>query len=308
MTAIPGMWQQLRQDNRDVNIASNRLGSIGRTLFVFPDGGGPRGSLTFATMTDAFANLRSRDVIVLGGVLREQAVAPANVYDVTIVGAANNPRQATSGGVATGGGASWLGPASPVALTPLLEIKYAGWAISGIEFTPVASSAAVRLTRSGLTDEPDASHAAFENCAFQANGVATPIGIEDNGGAGFVTIDGCRFEALTTAIKGLNTAGAVPLRWRVRNNLFLRNTNAIGMSSSQGLFERNRFNQAANDANFKVNLVAVGGQGDLNYVIDNIFSDVAANVTIAKGYKPGTTDVWRNFVTDTAAYIITVPA
>jgi len=80
------------------------------------------------------------------------------------------------------------------------------------------------------------------------------------------------------------------------------------MSSSQGLFWRNIINQAANDANFKMNLVAVAGQGDLNQVLENYFSDVAANVTIAKGYKPGATDVWRNFVTDVAAYIVTVPA
>jgi len=253
--------------------------------------------------------LRSRDVIVLGGVLREQCVAPLNVYDVTIIGAANLPRQATSGGAPTGGGASWLPPASgAVATTPLLELRAAGWLISNIEFTPHTSSAGVRLTRSATVDTTDASHAQFEDCQFAANGATTPIGIEDNGGCGFVGITNCRFDSLTTAIKGLNTAAAVPLRWRVRNNLFWRNTNAIGMSASQGLFQGNVLNQAANDTNFKINLVAVAGQGDLNMVLDNIFSDVAANVTIAKGYKPGTTDVWRNYVTDTAAYIVTVPA
>lgn len=309
MTAIPGLWQQLRQDNRDVNIASNRLGSIGRTLFVFPDGNGPRGSATFGTMTDALANARSRDVIILGGVLREQVVAPLDLYDITIIGAANNPRQATSGGVATGGGASWLAPTSPVAATPLLEVRSAGWAFQGIEFTPVNASAAVRLTRSAVTDTIDASHAAFAGCAFQANGGTTQKGIEDNGGCGFVTIDNCRFEDLAgTAIIGLNTAAAVPLRWKVRKNYFWRNTNAIAMSATQGLFSENVFNQAANDANNKINLVAVAAQGSLNMVLYNVFSDAAANVTIAKGYKPGTTDVWRNYVTDAAAYVVAVPA
>jgi len=308
MSAQPGLWQQLRQDSRDMNL-SNRLGSIGKTWFVFPDGKGPRGSFISMTTLLTSGLIRSRDVIVLGGVLREQCVAPLEVYDVTIIGAANLPRQATSGGVATGGGASWLPPASgAVATTPLLELRAAGWLISNIEFTPHTSSAAVRLTRSATVDTTDASHAQFEDCQFAANGATTPIGIEDNGGCGFVGITNCRFDSLTTAIKGLNTAAAVPLRWRVRNNLFWRNTNAIGMSASQGLFQGNVLNQAANDTNFKINLVAVAGQGDLNMVLDNIFSDVAANVTIAKGYKPGTTDVWRNYVTDTAAYIVTVPA
>jgi hypothetical protein len=308
MSAQPGLWQQLRQDNHDLAISSNRLGSIGRTFFLFPQGGGPRGA--FTTLTNGiFNHLRSRDVIILGGVLREQAVAPLDVYDVSIIGAANQPRQSTSGGAPTGGGACWLAPTSPVATTPLIELRAQGWEFSNIEFTPVNASAAVRLTRSASVDTIDASHARFSGCYFAANGGTTQIGIEDNGGASRVTIDDCRFEGLTgTAILGLNTAAAVPLGWRVRRNLFLRNTNAIAMSSSQGLFESNTINQAADDANNKVNLVSVAAQGDLNRVLYNVFSDLAANVTIAKGYKPGTTDVWRNYVTDVAAYVVTVPA
>jgi hypothetical protein len=306
MASIPGLWQQLRQDSRDVAL-SNRLGSIGRVFFLFPDGNGPRNS--FTTMTAIFNNLRSRDVIVLGGVLREQVVAPLNVYDVQIIGAANRPRQATSGGVATGGGACWLPPTSPTATTPLLEIRAAGWSIDNIEMTPHNASAAVRLTRSASVDTTDASHFTMTNCLIGANGGTTSIGIEDNGGCSRVLIDSCRFEGLAgTAILGLNTAAAVPLGWIVQNNLFLRNTNAIAMSSSQGLFLNNVINQAANDANNKINLVSVAGQGDLNRVLFNVFSDAAANVTIAKGYKPGTTDVWRNYVTDAASQVVTVPA
>jgi hypothetical protein len=307
MTAIPGLWQQLRQDNRDLNISSNRLGSIGRVFYVFPDGNGPRNS--FTTMTDVFNHLRSRDVIVLGGVLREQVVAPDDVYDVTVLGAANLPRQATSGGVPTGGGACWLPPTSPVATTPLIELVAQGWMFSNIEFTPVNASAAVRLTRSASVDTIDASHASFRGCYFAANGGTTQKGIEDNGGCSRVEIEDCRFEGLAgTAIVSLNTAAAVPLGWRIQRNLFLRNTNAIAMSLTQGLVKDNVFNQAANDANNKVNLVSVAGQGSLNMVLKNFFSDAAANVTIAKGYKPGTTDIWRNWVTDAADEVVTVPA
>jgi len=308
VTAIPGLWREYRQDNRDISIASNRLGSIGRVFFIFPDGNGPRGS--FANFTTLAPNLRSRDTIILGGVLREQAVAPLDVYDVTMIGAANLQRQATSGGVPTGGGASWMPPATgAVATTPLLELRAQGWAFDNIEFTPHTSSAAIRLTRSALVDTIDASHAQFRNCYFAANGGASQIGIEDNGGASRVEIEDCRFEGLTgTAILSLNTAAAVPLGWRIRRNLFLRNTNAIAMSSTQGLITENVINQAANDANNKINLVSIAAQGSLNMVLYNVFSDLAANVTIAKGYKPGTTDVWRNYVTDVAAYIVTVPA
>lgn len=307
MTQV-GFWQQLRQDNRDVALSSTAFGTISKPHFVFPDGNGPRGS--FASMEDCLQHVRSRDVIVLGGVLREQVVAPLDVYDVTIIGAANTPRQATSGGVPTGGGATWMPPASgAVAATPLLELRAAGWTLKNIEFTPHTSSAAVRLTRSAVVDTIDASHATFEDCLFAANGGATQIGIEDNGGCGFVTVNGCRFNSLgDTALKGLNTAAAIPLAWNIINNVFRRNTNAIAMSLTQALVQNNVINQAANDANNKVNLVAVAGQGSLNMVLFNVFSDAAANVTIAKGYKPGTTDVWRNYVTDTADQIVTVPA
>lgn len=308
MTAIPGLWSQYRQDNRDISIASNRLGSIGRVFHIFPDGNGPRGS--FTTFTALSTHLRSRDVIILGGVLREQAVAPLDVYDVTIIGAANLPRQSTSGGVPTGGGATWMPPASgAAAATPLLELRAQGWVIRNIEFTPHTNSAAIRLTRSASVDTIDPSHAQFQGCYFAANGGSGQIGIEDNGGASRVEIEDCRFEGLTgTAILSLNTSAAVPLGWRIRRNLFLRNTNSISISSTQGLIDWNIFNQAADDANDKINLVEVAGQGSLNMVLKNTFSDAAANVTIAKGYKPGTTDVWRNWVTDAADEVVTVPA
>ncbi len=289
-------------------VSSNLIATASRGPVGFDGNNGASPSTPFATIAKALTMLKSYDVVVLDGVFREQCVAPLDVYDVTIIGGSNNPRQATSGGVQTGGGASWLAPTSPTALTPLLELRAAGWRLVNIQMTPTTSSACVRLTRSAVVDTIDASHASFLNCAFQANGATTPIGIEDNGGCGFVTIDGCRFEDLTTAIKGLNTAAAIPLRWKVRNSYFWRNTNAIGMSATQGLFENNVFDQAANDTNFKINLIAVSAQGSLNMVLNNQFSDTAANVTIAKGYKPGTTDVWRNWVTDSAAMVVTVPA
>ena len=259
MSGQPGLWQQIRQDNRDLNISSNRLGSIGRTFFVFPDGNGPRNAFTSMTTLLTGGLLRSRDVIILGGVLREQCVAPLDIYDVSIFGAANRPRQSTSGGVPTGGGATWMAPATgAVAATPLLELRAQGWKINNISFTPHTSSAGIRLTRSASVDTIDAGHVEISDCLFAAQGGTGQIGIEDSGGCGFALIDNNRFEDLTgTAIKGLSTGAAVPQKWRVTHNTFTRNTNAIGMSSSKGLFDWNVFNQAANDANFKVNLVAV---------------------------------------------------
>lgn len=298
-----GFWRSYAQENRRVTL--NDYGVINNVWYLFPQGGGPRGS--FATFAALAPNLKNRDLIYLSGVLQEQATAPAGIRDVTILGAANRPRQATSGGVPTGGGASWLAPTTPVALTPLLILREQGWQIENIQFAPVASSACIRLARAETTALNDASHAIIRDCYFVGGGAAG-IGIEDVGGCSRVLIEDNRFELLTgTAIKGISTGIAVPLGWVVRRNQFLRNTNAIAMSSSQGLVADNYFNQAANDANNKINLVSVAAQGDLNMVLMNFFSDLAANVTIAKGYKPGTTDVWRNYMVDGTANTVGVP-
>ena len=300
-----GYWRSYQPLNNSQIVLGLDGGQINKIWYLFPQGG-PRGS--FTTFAALKPNLRSRDLIVLGGVLREQAVTPASIYDVTIIGAANSPRQATSSGTPTGGGACWLAPSSgAVAATPLLEIACSGWNVINVEFTPHTSSAGIRLTRSASVDATDASHFNIVDCFFGANGGSGQIGIEDNGGSSFGLIAGCRFQSLTTGIKGISTASNVPQMWRITNNRFNGNTNAIGMSLNDGLVDHNFIRQTANDTNFKVNLIAVSAQGANNQVIRNVFPDAAANVTIAKGYKPGTGDVWRNWVTDTAADIVAVP-
>lgn len=297
-----GFWRNLRQDNRLALVGGT---DINRVWYLFPQGGGPRGA--FSTFADLAPNLKNRDVILFSGVLREQATAPQDVFDVTIIGAANRPRQATDGGVATGGGASWLAPTSPAATTPLLKLREQGWTIINVQFSPVTSSACVRLSRAEIASDMDASHATFIDCYFV--GGTSGIGIEDVGGCSRVLIENCRFEGLTgTAIKGISTGIAIPSHWRITGCRFNGNTNAIGISLTESLVDNNFFRQTANDTNFKVNLVAVAGQGSLNQVVKNIFSDAVGNVTIAKGYKPGTTDVWRNWVTDQADEVFVVPA
>jgi hypothetical protein len=303
-----GFWKQFNPMNNSQVVMGINYGFINKVHYLFPQGGGPRGA--YSTWAQVKQQLQSKDVVVLGGVLREQGTSPANVFDVTIIGAANNPRQATSGGVPTGGGACWLAPSSgAVAATPLLEIFSAGWQVINIEFTPHTSSAGLRFTRSASVDATDGSHFTVQDCWFSANGGTSQIGIEDNGGSSFGVIDSNVFQSLTgTAIKGISTASNVPQMWQISNNRFNGNTNAIGMSLNDGLVLNNYIRQTANDTNFKINLIAVSAQGANNQVLFNVFSDAAANVTIAKGYKPGTGDVWRNYVTDTAAQIITVPA
>ena len=308
-----GFWRELRQDNR--NIMLTGFGQLQRTWYIFPDGTGPRGS--FTNFTDLAPNLRSRDIIVLGGVLREQAVAPLLVYDVTIIGAANRPRQATtatggdpSAGTVTGGGACWLPPASgSVATTPLLELRAAGWSFENIEFSPHTSSAAIRLTRSGSVDTTDASHARFSECYFSGNGGTGQIGIEDNGGAGRVLVENCRFDGLASAILSLTTAAAIPLGWHIKDNRFQQNTNDVKMSLSYAIIERNKFMTAGSGSTNKViSTTFILTQGGNNHVLLNLFSNTEAQIAPTSGFTGASTDTWMNYVNDQAALAFGQPA
>lgn len=262
----------------------------------------------FATIERAFEFINDNDVIVLSGVFREQIVAPANIFGITIIGAQITPRQATSGGVATGGGATWLPLTSPTATTPLLELVAAGWSIFNVQFSPTTASACVRLTRSASVDLTDASHAYFGNCYFSGGGT-TPIGIEDNGGCGFVVVDSCRFQNLTSGIKGLNTAAAIPLSWKIQDCRFQQNTNDITMSLSYGIIQRNHFMTAGSGATNKViSTTFVAVQGGNTHVYLNQFSNSEAQIAPGNGFTGAASDTWMNYVNDQAALAFGQPA
>lgn len=263
-----------------------------------------------ATITRALALVDSYDVIVISGVFREQCVAPQDVFDVTIVGAANRPRQATDGGVATGGGSSWLAPAVPTATTPLLKLREQGWTLSNFMMAPVASSACVRVSRAEpLVTDYDASHATFQNMYFVGGG-ALGIGIEDVGGCGFVLIENCRFQALLdTAIKGISTGVAVPQGWIIQNNTFRGNLNDIKMSSNFGLIKENSFFTPGSGATNKViSTTFIGAQGGNNNLLWNQFPNTEAEIAPGSGYTGAATDNWMNYVNNQAALAFGQPA
>lgn len=266
----------------------------------------------FLTMSKAFNMCDSFDVIVLMGVIREQLTCPVGPYDVTVIGAGNQPRQATSGGVYTGGGASWLAPALPAATTPLVRVIEQSWKFVNIQFAPVAASACITFDRRETVAIPDSSHGSVLGCYFSTGG---------SGGMGVEIIEtkktyiyGCVFEALTGAggyaIK--TTAGdgvANPNYCEIVGNKFAGNTNDMGLTGMEkGLItDNNLFTSDVILAGNRIVLTASSGSGH-NHVLNNNFSDIAADVTIAKGYKPGTADVWRNWTTDTNVPIVTVPS
>jgi hypothetical protein len=266
-------------------------------------------SSPFATIGRALQLIDQYDIIVLSGVFREQVVAPIGVYDVTIIGSGNDPRQATNGGVATGGGSSWLAPASPVATTPLIRVICQGWRFRNLQMAPVAGAACITFDRRETTAIPDSSHGSVEGCYFTTGGAAG-FGIEGIE-VKRLRIEDCIFEALTGATgAGIKTTAglgiAAPSHWRVRRNKFVQGVvdmNCLSLNFSD--IQHNIF-YSTNPIEAGTRMVLNGSTGR-NRVLLNQFSDVAADVTIAKGYTPATSDVWNNYVAGTAALIVTVP-
>lgn len=283
----------------------------------------------FATMQAAFDKLTqmngvvagsaSNGVIYVNGDVREQITAPLGVYGVKIIGlVGGNPRNVTASGVVlAGNGAAWRAPASPTAGVPLLTLREQGWEMHNLLFYTKVSIGCVRLRRQEDADYPDASHARFVGCRFMSeSALGTPLGfgIEDYGGAYNVSVDGCQFINLEYAIYASNVAIAAPLMWKVgllSPNIFNLNKNDVFTNASGWVLANNQFLTAYNASTHPntVNLASTATTTYGNRVFANAFADAAANVTILKGYVKGnTSDVWRNFVTDTAAYIVTVPA
>ena len=262
------------------------------------------------TIARALALCDSFDVIVLMGVFREQVVCPVGPYDVTVIGASNQPRQCTSGGVYTGGGASWLAPTSPVATTPLIRVISQGWTFQNIQFAPVAASACITFDRRETAAIPDSSHGSVQGCYFTTGG-AGGIGVEIIE-CKKIFIKDCTFEALTGAgglgIKTTAGAGiANPSFCEVQRNKFAQNTGDMDLAGmDRGLITDN--NLFTSDVILAGTRLKLSGGNGFNHVLNNNFSDIAASVTIAKGYTPGTSDVWRNWTTNTNVPIVTVPS
>jgi hypothetical protein len=298
-----GYWRENTMDNRRLALIDKAR--INNVFYLFPQGGGPR--TAFTTFTDLAPFLRSRDLVFLSGVLKEQATTPLGVFDVTVMGAANRPRQATNGGVPTGGGASWLAPASPVATTPLIQVLEQGWEFNNIQFAPVAASDCIRFRRMETVAIPDASHGRVVGCYFSTGG-AGGHGI-NVGECKRIHIEDNDFEALGTGTAIRNTAdGGImspTFAHIVRNRFHRGNTGDIFCALGDSIIEENIFMSLfATQGGWRINL---DGGSAANMVINNYVVDV--DTTIALGFKKCVAaDIWRNFVGTVADPKVVVPA
>ena len=245
----------------------------------------------FATMSPLDDLLANGDTIFFRGVLRQQWTAPQDVFDVKIIGVANNPRQATDGGVATGGGATWLEPATPTAATALLTLREQAWSIYNIFFSNTqASSACIKLHRTELAAAMDASHAQIVGCRFGGGAPA----IEDYGGCSNVQIIDCVFHDCTHAIQVTNQGIAIPNKWLVSNCRIQPCTNGIVGAWVDSRFEHNYIEKSTTTT---IN-AASGNTGLRNSFFLNHFNIAAADFDPAGGVTGNATDAWHSVLTD----------
>jgi hypothetical protein len=253
----------------------------------------------FLTMAAAFAVLDSGDTIVFRGKIREQLTAPAQIFDVTIIGAGNRPRHADDtpdGGQEAAN--TWTTPASPTAATPLLKLQQQGWRVVNVLFAGPSDAACVQLHRTADSgdDEKDASHAEFINCRFASG----QDGISDTGGCFNVVVRNCKFGAVTAfCILGVGNIGVGQLEWTIVDNEFLEFTNGIKIAGFRCRVQNNLFTDGGTPNTTVVCNMANGG-GAGNFIIYNFFQTATANFN-TPDVVGSATDVWWNTSIDATA-------
>lgn len=245
----------------------------------------------YATMAKALSVVESYDVIHFVGDVREELTATNLAFDVTIVGHGNRPRHPGWG--TAPGSATWRPPASPTATTPLIKVRAQGWRFVNILFDAPVDSSAVYLERNALsgTSEYDASHAEFWGCRFESG----KWGIQNAGGCGFVSVQGCNFYRLTESggagIICTSTSVAVPLNWQIGTlvpNHFANNASHILSSMSYSLIKNNDFGRFTATLAIDIDDQPSANQGEYNIITRNYLSGTYG----VTAYPAGSNNEW----------------
>jgi hypothetical protein len=256
---------------------------------------GTSAGLAFKSMTPlttvlpAFRAKSSLPITVaLDGVLRQEWTAPI-ISDVSIIGAGNQPRQATTSGVANGGGATWLSPTS--ATDSLLTIRGQSWRVQNIYFNNSCTTATTGcIDLQGGGDPPltaDAGGTQIYGCRFtgEANGIYL------DGGPGFLDIAHNTFMffdssgdcAILAGGSGGTGYGTV-----VRSNFFesnLTHIKALSTAYSWKVFD-NHMSYISGGVTTSVFIDFTGG--NQNSIYKNVFDVDSGNGGIAAMFVLGT--------------------
>ncbi len=298
LTPISGGGSFTRQNILDINNNFTALASP--DIWVRPQYGSNAtadGSYDkpFATMAGCARMLRPGLVIGLQGVLFEEYTAPLGVNNVTIVGQSVVPRQATTSGVANGGGATWLSPSGGTSW--LIRIRAQGWTLRNIYFNNSATAApCISILTDGAGDPPvdaDGAHLLIDNCIL----TGTDDGINVNGGTNFVRITNSTLFGFSgsgdLAISSTTGAGVgTLLDWRIENCKFFNNAGNITAPLSHATIKG-----CVIENGTASNINLTGGTAP-NFVQQNVFNIAAADFDPAGGTTGVTGDAWSNYLTD----------
>ena len=306
LTPVTGGGAFTRQNIAQIN--ANFAAISQPDLWVRPQNGNDANPGTYesplATFSGTSKYLKPGMVIGLLGTAFE-CWAPPAVNDITIVGMANQPRQATDSGIPNGGGSTWLNAThtgTPTA-SPLLKIGGAetelkvsqGWTLRNIYMNNNATgstTSCVELMRgdgAGTDVGRDASHFAAYGCKF----TGANFGIRDSGGASFVRLEDCEFfnfaGAGDTAIKeGTDTDVALPLQWVVLNNRFWNNTVHMTVPLSSAVIQGNSFGYIGSSITTTTQMTLTSGKN--NSIHGNFFEVPYSTNGITAMFALGTND------------------
>lgn len=253
-------------------------------------------SKPFATVGAALSSQRCVPGIVIGllGVTTEEVTGPI-INDITIVGMANRPRQATTSGTPNGGGATWLSSAGTAAC---LQIRGQGWTVQNIYFNQSGSAVPCIdiLTAGDPPTAADGAHVRLVDCVF----TGADDGVTITGGTNFVNIEGCVFFNFTgsgdTAIKAVAGLGiGTNMGYRFIGNQFYNNVNHIVVPCNLGYFSGNSIMVEGTTVATTTTAISFSG-GTTNVVMGNFLGDALTGA--AATWTGGTNDKWCNFTSD----------
>jgi hypothetical protein len=257
----------------------------------------------YATMAGLSAILKPGMVVGVEGVLFEEYSSP-RVNDVTIVGMANLPRQATTSGAANGGGATWLSPSGGTGA--LLQPNGQGWRVENLFFNNSATAAGcIKLVNAG---DPPTS-----NCSEKFSLIGCILTGTDDGVAALdlpnnVLIDGCTFFGFSGSgdlgISSATGAGTGTLNnWTIQNCTFQGNAGHITAPFTSSTIRNNHFSYIYGSVTSTTQVILTSGSN--NSVYGNHFDLPYTTTGLAAMFALGTNDRWsfNEFATAVATTI-----
>lgn len=244
----------------------------------------------FPTMAATNRLLEPGIRVGLLGVLFEEWSTP-KVNDVTIVGAATLPRQATTGGVANGGGSTWMSPSGGTGA--LVQPNGQGWTFQNLFFNCAATAApCIKLVNAG---DPPSSNCSEKTSVIGCILTGTDDGIAATDLPNHILIDSCTFfgfsgagDLAISSATGLGTGTL--LGWTIQNCDFLGNTGHITAPFSSAIIRNNHFSYIYGATTSTTQVVLTSGAN--NTIYNNRF-DVPFNVNgLTAMFASGTNDRW----------------